>query len=221
MKISLLQLSVFLVLLFCTPFNANAEIIGGSSIEWLTVSSKIVAVGKIISVEKLKGEGSVVYETYVFEPSEMLKGTKQKKKFTFTIRTFSTEPVFGKIVDTSNEVAVFLSDYGNDGEKFLQDKLVPTNTQFPLSVINLNNPSKYAIDLNFRVLKNKDDILKVSRGAVKAHTEYLKEHSSDSIKSVSLEVPMGSQAFGSLYAGSVCYLIVPNFMSSEAKKMTP
>jgi hypothetical protein len=221
MKISLLQLSVFLFLLICSPFNANAEIIAGSSIEWLTVSSKVVAVGKITSVEKSKGEGSVIYETYVFEPSEMIKGAKQKKKFNFTIRTFSTEPVFGKLFNTTNEIVVFLSDYKNDGEKFLQDKLVPANTQFPLSIINLNNPNKYVIDLNFRVLKNKDDIIKASQSAAKAQTEYLKQHSSDLIKSVSLEVPMDSEAFRSLYAGSVCYLIVPNFMSAEVKKTMP
>jgi hypothetical protein len=53
--------------LICSPFNAVAEIIiAGSSIVWLTVSSKVISVGKITSVEKSKGGGSVVYETYVF-----------------------------------------------------------------------------------------------------------------------------------------------------------
>lgn len=217
-KIPFLKSGVFLFLLFCSTSFANAEIIVGSSIEWLTVSSKVVAVGKIISVEKTKGEGSVIYETYIFQSSEIIKGSKKGKKFNFTVRTFSTEPVFGKLINTSDEIAVFLTDSGNDGEKFLQGKLVPTNIQIPLSIFNIDKPNKYIINLNFNVLKNKDEILKTCRETVKAQTEYLKQNPVTSIKRFYLEVPFDTEAFSSLYGGSVCYLFVPNFMSSKGKE---
>ncbi|CAN5351901.1 MAG: hypothetical protein ACR2GW_12160 [Pyrinomonadaceae bacterium] len=220
MKRLFLQTSLLLILLTCSPLvtNSYAEIIVGNSLEWLTVSSKVVAVGRITHVEKSKGEGSVVYETYVFEPSEIIKGSKQKS-ISFTVRTFSTEPVFGSLIDNTNEIVVFLSPYKErDGEKFLRGKLIPTSTSFPLSIINLNNPSKYVIDLNFRVLNNKEDILKVCRQTEKTQTEYVEQHPSFPIKGFYLEVPFDTEAHESLFAGSSCYLLVPNFMSAKSKE---
>jgi hypothetical protein len=104
----------------------------------------------------------------------------------------------------------------NSESKFHEGKLVPTSYSFPLSIINLGSPSKYVIDLNFRGLINKDAILNVSRGTVKSQREYQKQNPLSTIKSYSVELPMGSEAFGILYAGSSCYLVIPNFMTSKA-----
>ncbi|MDQ3061717.1 MAG: hypothetical protein M3R14_02490, partial [Acidobacteriota bacterium] len=60
--------------------------------------------------------------------------------------------------------------------------------------------------------------LKLCRKTVKTQTEYQKQNPSASIRRFYLEVPMDTEAFGSLYGGSVCYLFVPNFMSPKAKE---
>jgi hypothetical protein len=182
-----------------------------SSLEWLTVSSEVVATGKVLSVNKVKGPYAVVYENYVLDVTGNIKGAKNKETIEFTIRAFSTHPVFGKIMNISDEVIVFLSP-NKETEKPLKDKLVPTSNSFPLSIINLNNPGRHIIDINFNVLKRKAEIVKTSRQAQRKLIEYKKQNPQAEIKSYSVDVPMGTKAFGDLYAGSACYLVVPNFL---------
>ena len=203
----------------CLVFAANCygEAMSASSLEWLTVSSEVVATGKILSVNKVKGQYAVVYENYVLGVTENIKGAKGKKTIEFTIRAFSTHPVFGKAINISDDVIVFLSP-NREKEEFLKDKLVATSNSFPLSIINLDNPSRHIIDINFNVLRRKDEIVGISRQAQRKLVEYKKQNPKAEIKSYSVEVPIDTKAFGDLYAGSSCYLIVPNFMSPKTNE---
>ena len=210
---------LLLTFLGCLVFAANCygEVMSASSLEWLTVSSKVVAAGKVLSVNKVKGQYAVVYENYVLGVTENIKGAKGKKTIEFTIRAFSTHPVFGKAMNISDEVIVFLSP-NREKEEFLKDKLVPTSNSFPLSIINLNNPSRHIIDINFNVLSRKDEIVNTSQQAQRKLVEYKRQNPQAEIKSYSVEVPMNTKAFGELYAGSSCYLVVPNFMSPKTNE---
>jgi hypothetical protein len=182
-----------------------------SSLEWLTVSSEVVATGKALSVNKVKGPYAVVYENYVLDVTENIKGAKNKKTIEFTIRAFSTHPVFGKTMNIADEVIVFLSP-NKEKEEPLKDKLVPTSNSYPLSIINLNNPGRHIIDINFNVLKRKMEIVKTSKQAQRKLIDYKKQNPKAEIKSNSVDIPMSTKAFGDLYAGSACYLVVPNFL---------
>src|SRR4028119_62751 len=117
---------LLLTFLGCLVFVANCygESMSASSLEWLTVSSEVVATGKVLSVNKVKGPYAVVYENYVLDVTENIKGAKGKKTIEFTIRAFSTHPVFRKTVNISDEVIVFLSP-NREKEEPLKDKLVP------------------------------------------------------------------------------------------------
>jgi hypothetical protein len=165
----------------------------------------------VLSVKKVKGPYEVVYENYVLDVTENIKGAKGKKTIEFTIRAFSTSPVFGKTINISDEVIVFLSP-NKEKEEPLKDKLVPTSDSFPLSIINLNNPGRHIIDINFNVLKRKAEIVKTSRQTQRKLVEYKKQNPKAEIKSNSVDVPMSTKAFGDLYAGSACFLVVPNFL---------
>jgi hypothetical protein len=182
-----------------------------SSLEWLTVSSEVVATGKVLSVNKVKGPYAVVYENYVLDVTGNIKGAKNKETIEFTIRAFSTHPVFGKIMNISDEVIVFLSP-NKEKEEPLKDKLVPTSNSFPLSIINLNDPGRHVIDINFNVLNQKAEIVKTCRTTERKLVDYKKQNPKAEIKSNSVEIPMHTKAFGNLYAGSSCYLVVPNFL---------
>ena len=213
---------LLLTFLGCLVFAANCygEVMSASSLEWLTVSSEVVATGRVLSVNKVKGQYAVVYENYVLGVTENIKGAKGKKTIEFTIRAFSTHPVFGKAINISDEVIVFLSP-NKEKEEFLKDKIVPTSNSFPLSIINLNNPNRYIIDINFNVLNRKAEIVKTSRQAQRKLVEYIKHNPKAEIKGNRVEVPGGTKAFGDLYAGSSCYLVIPNFLSPKTKEPKP
>jgi hypothetical protein len=95
---------------------------------------------------------------------------------------------------------------------------VPTSNSFPLSIINQNNQSRHIIDINFNVLSRKDEVVNISRQAQRKLVEYKKQNLKAEIKSYSVQVPMHTKAFGDLYAGSSCYLVVPNFMSPKTNE---
>lgn len=219
MNRKLLFKSLFLTFAVCLVFaiNCYGEISGASSLEWLTVSSEVVATGKVLKVEKVKGQFAVLYENYTLEVSENIKGVKAKEVIKFSIRTFSTHPVFGKTINISDEVIVFLTTY-QEQEAFLKGKLVPTSDSFPLSVISLNNPSRHIIDLKFEVLSEKDEIVETCRRAQSRLTEYKKQNPKAEIKGFYVEVPMDTKAFQDLFAGSSCFLRVPNFLSPNSKE---
>lgn len=198
---------------------ARAEIMVGTSVEWMTSASKIVAVGKLEKISETKWLGSVIYESYVLKTTEVIKGDKRQKEIKFINRSLSAHNSLKGLAENGNQVIVFLTFYGEtDNEKFLHGKLVPTNKIYPLSVVNLDNPGKYIIDTNFIVLRNKESIVEICRKSVKDLKKFSKENPSVKIESRVVEVPMGSEAFNSLYAGSVVYLTVPNFMFLTAKK---
>lgn len=208
-----------LILAFCLTQIANAEIMVGTSIEWLTCSSDQVAVGMLKFDGEEKGVHSVIYENYKLDVLENIKGDKNEAEIRFVVRTLSKSSAVRKMAGSGHPVIVFLSKNGDgSSEKFLNSKLEPTNKQFPLSVLNLDEPGKYVIDTKFNVIKKKANIIETARKSLRLMDEFLKKDSSVKIESLSLEVPMDSEAFSSLYSGSVRYLTVPNFMFPDASK---
>ena len=207
----------YLIVIFISlsAAQARSETIGAYSVEWLTSASRIVAVGEIKSVEKVKGPSEVVYEIYTFKPAQIFKG-KGAKTFSFTIRTFSTEPVFEHVLNLNDRIIVFLKDY-DSGEQFLKGKLVPTTDQVPLSVAKTDG-LKFFISLNFKVMKNEEELLGPVKEALRSEAKYLKTHKHSEIRRFYLEAPMGSEADRALYAGSTTFLFVPNFMSRDARE---
>jgi hypothetical protein len=189
-----------------------AEIVGASSVEWLTVASTVVAAGTITDVKRSKGPHAVVYDSFTFEPSEVIKGEKSGP-IKFIVRSLHPEQTFA----VGDEVIVFLSHGVPDGrEDILRDALVPSTDQFPRSVAKVTAPLKYFYDLDFRVLTTKAGILAVARTTARKQTEYLKNHPHSSIKRFYLHTPMGKETFEITSGGFL--LFVPNFMAPTSRE---
>jgi hypothetical protein len=68
------SLLLSLVLSMCVfPARARAEIIGCSSIEWLTCEAEVVVVGRVEKIVTTRGPGSVLYEDCTVEVKEVIK----------------------------------------------------------------------------------------------------------------------------------------------------
>jgi hypothetical protein len=211
------RVGLFIILaLFAIP--ARAEIRVASSVEWLVHSSDIIAVGKIVDVKSSKGPGAVIYDDCTLQVTELIKSPVARSEITFTFRRFEQDQSAVEWQRDDTEMLIFLSpskDHG--GEKHLDEALVPTSKQSPLSLVNLSAPGKYIFDINFRILRTRADILRVTRAALQLISNYLQANGELSIKRYYLEVPGNAEAYQSLYAGSSCYLQVPSFMSKEAR----
>jgi hypothetical protein len=75
-----------------------------------------------------------------------------------------------------------------------------------------------AISIRLEVLKNGAEALRTVREGLRALNDYQLGEKGKKTEVVRVEVPYDSEAHKILYAGSACYLDVPNFM---AKKTGP
>jgi hypothetical protein len=120
------------------------------------------------------------------------------------------------------EVLVYLSISKNHGpEKHLDGALVPTSMSFPLSLVNLAEPGEYLIDTKFNALKYGGKVLEATRAGLQALNNYQLNGDSKRVGMLRVEVPMDTEAHTTLYAGSACYLYVPNFMVLDNRAKSP
>lgn len=208
--------AVLILFLFAIP--ARAEITVASSVEWLTYSSDVIAVGKIVDVKPHKGPGAVVYDDCTLGVTELIKSPAARNEIVFTFRRFERDQSAVAWQRDGSELLVFLSLYKDQaGDEHFDGALVPTSQQFPLSLIKLAAPGKYVIDISFKVLKDRGAVLRATHAALRMVKDYLEAGGAKSIKRHYLEVRPGVEAHESLYAGSSCYLYVPSFMSKESR----
>ncbi len=210
---------IILIAILAMPIIAFAEIMVASALEWLSCSAEIVAVGKIKNISITKGIHSVIYEDVTVEIHELLKGDIHDKEITFCLRTLSSEPNAKSLMNSEEGILFFLSSSKDHGsEHHLDNKLVPTSLDFPLSIINLSSPSKFIFNMEFENVKDRDKILLTCRRTLNKLKEYKLSGPNMEIEKHYLKIPWDTQASKTLYSGSTCYLYVPNFMSEESEE---
>src|ERR1017187_10345153 len=148
------------------PAAARSEVIVGASVEWLTCASEVVAVGRIEKIVTTRGPGDVFYDDCTVVVEDVIKGKVQGNNLVFCLRTLSAESAAKRWMKSKEPILLFLSKSQKDGsETHLDNMLVPTTDQFPISVIDLAAPGKYVIDSRFKVLAGKKGILSTCRKA--------------------------------------------------------
>jgi hypothetical protein len=183
----------------------------GSSLEWLTCASELVVVGKIEKVETTRGPGDVLYDDCTVKVTEMLKG-KPRERVVFCLRLLSAESPVRAWMKSQEGVLLFLSPSTDTGpEKRLDGMLIPTTAQIPLSVVDLSAPQPL-FDARFTRVANRLAILDTVRKTVKALEEHRKVAPDATVKPESVQAPIDSEVWKTLYAGSAVYLVIPDFM---------
>ena len=196
MKLTILVFALVAVL----SGECCARINAAKSVEWLTCSSDVVAVGKITKITTTKGVHSVIYEDCVVETSEVIKGDVKDGQLSFCLRTLSAHPSAKEYMNSEKGVLLFLSVSKNHGtEHQLEGKYVPTSGQLPFSIFDLSNLPDKVFGKDMVIFDDPDDVL----GAAREWAD------SDIRHSLWIEAAFGSEVYKRLYGGSVCYLIVP------------
>jgi hypothetical protein len=199
-------------LLSVFAITARAETVVGSSVEWLTCASDVVVAGRVERIVTTRGAGDVFYDDCTIVVQEVIKGKVEGDRLVFCLRTLSAESAAKAWMKSREPILLFLSkSVGHGSEKHLDNMLVPTSHQVPLSVIDLAAPGKFVLDTRFKVLTDKKVILDTCRKAAEQLAEHLKQNPGGNVTAAQLEVPPSSEAWGSLYAGSACFINAPAF----------
>lgn len=185
-------------LYFVFALTLRAEIIVGTSLEWLADSSTSIGIYQVAESRK---ESDTNFQLS-FRLNEKLKGEPpQAAASSYWIRAPKGEPAPG--VSSGDRFLIFLKP---DEKNSLH-----VATLINLSKPQINGMDSVAINSKFEVLTDPAKILATVRERIKSHpaakpTKWQEYPNSR----FDVEVPHNSPAFSVLWGGSTCYLVVPD-----------
>lgn len=145
------QLS-FTIIFFIFSIQLYAEIIVSPSIEWITCESDLVLMVKIEKINFAEPSQKVTYDNITFEIDEVLKGALNRKTIQLKIRSNYAKPINDDLADSANKFLIFLKK--SDEE----NKYIPSSSQFPLSIININKLPDFLYNKDGERLNDFDSI---------------------------------------------------------------
>jgi hypothetical protein len=196
----------YLFSLLLSLYHPN-EINIGKSIDWMCYESNSIMMVQLDTIHP----GNLTTLDYVDRAYlkatviEQYKGTvPMLKKITIypaldNAYIASIQKMIGK------EILVFLKDGGCD--KYCTYALLDDT----YGIMEVNSPAPRALTGEFKMLAKKDELI----GYVKDCVKKLEDKTA---RPYYLEVPYETEAYGALYSGSSCFLIVPDILYPKATK---
>lgn len=214
--------AIFSFTLFtATSTDARATAILLDSIEWLTCSSDIVVVGKLISVATDKSRFPLVYEDCVLNVSEVIRGRPAKEiKFCYMHIAGAGDAKL-EWLSSRGDILLFLSVHKPEtmsGEHRCDGLLVPTNGRGSQSVITLSKPERHLFDVNCRHLSNATAILNTTRSAAAAYESRLSSDPKFQMKPRNIAAARNSEAAKLVSEYISLNLVVPAFLLPDARQ---
>jgi hypothetical protein len=197
-RIRLMKPTVFVFLFLVCALALRAEIIVGSSLEWLADTSASVGIYQVTESRK---ESDSAFQLS-FKLDDTLKGTPPRSPASsYGVRFRSgTQP---PSVAVGSRFLIFFKPDDKD--------LVRVEHLINISTIQDGGWDSIAINSKFEALADQAQILATVRGRLKSHPTNTSTRWRECPDSrFDVEVPIGSSAFTVLFGGSSCYLLVPD-----------
>ncbi len=199
------------LLLLGTANPGFAEIRVAPSLEWLSCSADAIVIGNCVRLTATPGPGDVIYEDYVVEVQEVVKGDLKDKQINFTWRQIDASQSAMHLLKAKRGVLLFLAKSKDHGpEQRMNDKWVPLTPEGNPWIVDLSKLPKGIFSKEMKSISEEPEMLRIVREWAKSPVK----------QSLWLEVPFESPIFNQLYSGSSCYLMVPAEEKYRAGFMT-
>jgi hypothetical protein len=214
-----MRIAICLSICLAVAAPAKAEIIVGYTAEWLSHESSLVATARPVEVENIKGPGDVWFTKTRFMLDEVIKGP-QSEGDSITIFDFSHKKadVLGldKARDESRQLLVFAIIAEHSFES-IDGKYILARTRRFKSAYYTDQPVTGLFTTDFKLLTKFDELLDRARKQTACEADLKRQYWTGAIEKNSLEVPFDTEAYYHLYAGSGCYLWVPEYKEEKQK----
>jgi len=207
----------FLVFCLLAALPAHSEIAVGYTAEWIAHQSTLVALATPLEVENIKGSGEVWFTKTRFRLDDVLKGPESKDD-TVTVYDFSYKKMDVLFLDNAKKESKQLLIFATVAEhsfKEIDGKYVFTQVHQFKSAYYINQPVSRLFTPEFKLLTEFGELLKRTSEQSAHEADLIRRYWKGKIQKKSLEVPCGSEAYRHLYAGSVCYLLVPDYREEK------
>jgi len=192
---TLLPLLLGLLCLNATLHAGASKI--ANSVESLVGASEVVAVGHLAKIIVTTPPGGSIYADCVLDVSENIKGAPSKE-ITFSCRQDSAESFAW--LTPGKELLVMLKRLQHPRQDLrMQNSLVPTSDQMPVSIIDLSKPLKNLYTRDLSILPDKTELLSLCRSWAKSPIN----------TTLYREVPQDSPIYGELSDGNRVFMVVP------------
>jgi len=214
------------LLLFAVVFVAArpvyAEINFGYTAEWLSHESAVIALATPLKVENTKGPGDVWFTKTQFQLIDVIKGP-QSNGDTITIYDFSYKTSDALSLDKAKKESKQLLVFARVAEHMLKQidgKYVFTQVQQFKSAYYTDQPVTKLYTPDFGLLTTFNDLLKRTKEQATHEATLLRQYWKGTIVKKSLDVPGDSEAYRDLWAGSACFLWVPEYKKEQTSNKT-
>ena len=185
------------------------------SVEGLTVASDVVVCARMLDVSQMKDKGGKPMNSSLLLVTYGIKGAAEGDTLCFS---WKAGPRAG---NPDAEGLYFLrrtiEAYGRDGHSC--DTWPVNVSEGPLfEWLDLEGQMALLTGHGFRMLRTEPEIVHACRRTAEAEARFRENSFGEEPTIGYLEVPKDTDAWGALYAGSSCYLMVPRFMFREAKE---
>ena len=212
-----ITISVLLTLSLATV--VKAEIAIGFTAEWLSHESALVALAIPVDVQSVQGPGDVWFTQCRYRLVDVIKGP-QSVGDTVTIFDVSHNNAdllsLGNAQKENRKMLVFAT-VAEHMFKEIDGKYVLTCVHGSKSAYSIDEPVDKLYTPEFGSLVKFDDLLSRTRKQVEHESDLKRRYWSGNIGKRSLEVPFESEAHQQLYAGSSCYLWVPEYIAPNTE----
>ena len=203
--------------LFMTARSARGEIAVGYTAEWLSHESAVIALAMPVKVENIKGPGEVWFTKTTFRLEDVIKGPESKGD-TITIYDYSYRKSDLLSLDKARKESKQLLVFAAVAEHMFRQidgKYVFTQVHQFKSAYYADQPVAKLYTPDFRLLTKFDDLLKRARNQATHEAGLLRRYWKGAVVKKSLNVPVGSEAYRRLWAGSACFLFAPEYKEKK------
>lgn len=210
---------VLLALSYASPLRAELKI--GLTAEWLSHESSLVALATPVDVRNIETSDHLRWTKCRYRLDEIIKGPESVGDTVTVFERFVRNPEdfsLDKPRKVRTQVLVFATVAEHlhneiDGKYVL----LQTDGLNSATVYLTDQPVKDLYTPDFKVLVKFDELLRRVLAQTAHESELKRQRWQGKVQKKSLEAPFDSEAYKQLYAGSACYLWVPEFVATDRK----
>ena len=191
----------------------------GYTAEALSHGSSLIALGTPIDVVNVDGPGDVRFTKTRFRLDEVIKGPASSGD-ALTVYDYSykkTDVLELEKAKKQKKQLLVLARVCKRSFKEIDGKYVFARVHGGKSAYYPDRPVSDVFTPDFHVVANVQDLLKRIRRQVASEEQFLRTFTWGAVEMKRVEVPGASEAYRRLYAGSACYLYVPEYIQQKAR----
>jgi hypothetical protein len=213
----MVRIIIVCLFLVALALSVRCEINTGYTAEWIAHQSFMIALATPVKVENIQQPGKMRLTRVQFRLDDLIKGPESTGDLVTVYDYVYQEDDQVALANAQKEKKQLLicCQVSDDRPTGIIGKYVIREEYRMSTAYYAGQPVKNLYTSDFHLLTRFEDLLARVREQVRYEDDQKNRYRNLTIVRKSLEVPMGTEAYHALYAGSACYLFVPDYRRTD------